>query len=120
MYVMLVGNPGTRKSTAIKGIVKVIAAAGFTAFAADKTNKEKFLMDLAGEQGSGGGRDSEEAITNLFGSSASNFGDPREMYIPADEFNEFVGGSVGSLDFLSLLGSLWQRLPKLLSRPVRG
>src|SRR5205814_9631083 len=55
MYVMLVGNPGTRKSTAIKGIVKVLAATGFTAFSADKTNKQKFVMHLTGEQVIGGG-----------------------------------------------------------------
>lgn len=32
-------------------------------------------------------------------------GEPREVFIVADEFNEFAGS--GNLDFLSLLGALW-------------
>lgn len=47
-YVMLVGNPGTRKSSAIKGVKKLIARAGYEHFSAEKTTKEKFLLDLEG------------------------------------------------------------------------
>lgn len=108
MYVMLVGNPGTRKSTAIKGIKQVLSATGYQNFSADKTNKEKFLMDLAGESDGkthGFSNESSEAVTNLFGGGEGNFGEPREMFIPADEFNEFAGS--GNIEFLSMLGALW-------------
>ena len=47
-YVMLIGNPGTRKSTAIKTSKKLLSSAGYDMFAAEKTTKEKFLQDLAG------------------------------------------------------------------------
>jgi hypothetical protein len=99
-YVMLVGNPGTRKSTAIKGAKRVLAATGYATFAAERTSKEKFLLDLQGEAGEQTG----EAVTNLFGNSAEHQ-TTREVFIVADEFNEFVGS--GNVEFLSLLGALW-------------
>lgn len=99
-YIMLVGNPGARKSTAIKGVKKIISAAGYTSFAAEKTSKEKFLMDLQGEPDEGG----EQPVINLFGGDSAG-GIPREVLIAADEFNEFTGS--GNTEFLSLLGTLW-------------
>lgn len=105
MYVMLIGDPGTRKSTAIKLAKKVTAAAGYDKFSAEKTSKEKFLLDLEGiEDDTGKVLDTSAAMRNLFGDDFVA-GDPREVFICADEFNEFVGS--GNLEFLSLLGSLW-------------
>lgn len=100
MYVMLVGNPGTRKSTAIKLSRKALSEIGYTTFAGDKTSKEKFLVDLAGESE---GTTESLMMETLCGAGCS--GDPREVYIVADEFNQFMGE--GNLDFISLLGSLW-------------
>src|SRR5712664_3382569 len=46
-YVMLVGESGTRKSTAIKHfMVPLLVDSGYKKFAAKKTSKEKFLEDL--------------------------------------------------------------------------
>ena len=42
MYTMLIGSPGTRKSTAIKLVKKLLNDAGYETIAADKTSKEKF------------------------------------------------------------------------------
>jgi hypothetical protein len=104
-YVMLIGDPGTRKSTAIKLAKKILAAAGYEKFAAPKTSKEKFLLDLEGiEDDSGTVIDTNRVMANLFGDDHIH-ADPREVYVVADEFNEFVGS--GNLEFLSLLGSLW-------------
>lgn len=100
MYVMLMGNAGARKTTAIHRATKLLKLAGYTNIAASKTSKEKFLMDLAGET---------EVVAqdnimnmNLFGGVA---GADCEMLIAADEFNVFVGN--GNLEFLALLGTLW-------------
>lgn len=109
---MLIGNPGARKSTAIKLSRKIISGTGYGTFAADKTTKEKFLLDLEGEmlpeasdytaKGKG-----NIVLQNLFGGLGEDTTgqDPKEMFIVADEFNEFVGN--GNIEFLSLLGSLW-------------
>jgi hypothetical protein len=104
-YIMLIGDPGTRKSTAIKLAKRIIASAGYDKFSAERTSKEKFLLDLEGvEDDEGAVADSNAAMRNLFGDDFVG-GDPREVFITADEFNEFVGSS--NLEFLSLLGSLW-------------
>lgn len=105
MYVMLIGDPGTRKSTSIKTAKRVVMAAGYDKFAAERTSKEKFLLDLEGVEGDDGTvLDNNAAMRNLFGDDFVA-GDPREVFICADEFNEFVGSS--NLEFLSLLGNLW-------------
>jgi hypothetical protein len=92
LFTMLVGEPGARKSSAIKLASKVLAATGYNKFAAEKTSKEKFLADLATQ----GDADSFDIFT------VSN---AAEVLINADEFNEFVG--TGNIEFLSLLGALW-------------
>jgi hypothetical protein len=120
MYTMLIGNPGTRKSSAIKSVARTLASAGYDKFAAERTTKEKFLLDLEGEtdedaylqQGRSKGKNTRDpgardilASLDLDDTSSIGDGIPREVFVTADEFNEFVG--TGNLDFLSMLGALW-------------
>lgn len=117
MYVMLIGNPGTRKSSAIKTAARILRSAGYDTFAAEKTTKEKFLLDLEGSEDSfdprlgrsTNGRNSPArdvlATLSLDDGAEEHDGIPREVFVTADEFNEFVG--TGNLDFLSMLGALW-------------
>jgi hypothetical protein len=100
MYTMLIGSAGTRKSSAIKLMRKLLIQAGYNTIAADKSTKEKFMLDLAGEGGSATEKDILEQ--NLFG--AANDQDA-EIFIMADEFNDFFGN--GNIEFISLLGNLW-------------
>jgi hypothetical protein len=106
MYIMLLGNAGSRKSTAIKVATKLLRATGYTSIAADRSTKEKLLLDLAGE--SSGSLEETDEITDL---DAALFGkggakeDASEMLIAADEFNVFIGN--GNIEFLSMLGSMW-------------
>ena len=105
LYVMFVGDPGTRKSTAIKNAAKIIREAGYEAFAAQKTSKEKWLLDMAGEENAPAkGKKGLDALEDISFDSGI-IGAPREMFIAADEFNNFVGA--GNLEFLSILGELW-------------
>lgn len=111
-YVMLVGEAGCRKSTAIKRAKKLIATTGYKTFVADKTTKEKLLMDL--EEGLDTIHDpnshlnvkrgqAKPTMIALFGEELSN--DPKECYIVADEFNAFLGHS--NLEFIDLLTNMW-------------
>lgn len=107
LYCMLMGDAGTRKSTAIKIAVNMLTAAGYRNIAADKTTKEKFLLDLSGagdiiadEHGKKSGFEILEE--NLFGGDDKHI---PELLIAADEFNVFVGN--GNIEFLSLLGVMW-------------
>lgn len=101
IYSMLIGSPGTKKSSAIKIGAKLLKQAGYTTFAARKTRQEKFLLDLAEQQEPG-----EEDILeqNLFADSPE-LQNPAECFVAADEFNNFIG--VGNLEFMSILGELW-------------
>jgi hypothetical protein len=99
---MLVGTPGTRKSTAIKLMKKLLTDSGYNKIAASKTTKEKFLMDLAGELSEGEVKSAEDFLDqNLFGTETSD----SEMFVMADEFNNFIGN--GNIEFISILGELW-------------
>jgi hypothetical protein len=125
IYCMLLGAAGTRKSTAIKVASKLIKKAGYSTFSASKTSKEQFLADLAKT-----GMSPESETTgddlldmNLWGAEAdaeSSMGSC-ELFVNADEFNDFVGN--GNIEFLSLLGNLWDlegdyRHSKLTSKSV--
>ena len=115
LYTMLIGSPGTKKSSAIKIGAMLLKQAGYNTFAARKTRQEKFLLDLAEQSekkdlsSNPGGFDILEQ--NLWGEDsldeASNYKNkpPAECFIAADEFNNFIG--LGNLDFVSILGELW-------------
>lgn len=111
IYCVLVGEPGARKSTAIRIARKLLSATGYSTIAADRTTKEKFLLDLQGEtqdlysdrtQRRGYDRQTAE---NLWGTGEVTDTSPREVYVTADEFNEFIGTS--NIDFCRMLGQLW-------------
>lgn len=108
LYCLLIGEPGARKSTSIKLIKKLLVESGYSLFAAEKTSKEAFLLDLQG-------RDEEQeaqalkkydtaTAQDLWGDSEQNK-EPREVFIAADEFNEFIG--INNSDFCTTLGNLW-------------
>ncbi len=101
LYTMLVGDPGSRKSTAIKQFVKLLNRAGYDHFSAEKTSKEKFLSDLANGVRSG---DDGFLDRDLFGDDAGS-GIYTPVMIAADEFNDFFSNNI--LEFVSTLGVLW-------------
>lgn len=106
------GNPGTRKNTAINLTKHLLSEAGFTLFSANKTRLEKFLLDLEGEESEPDSpfkrkKPGEIVITNLFGGDKDDVTGqlPRQVFIVAPEFNTFMPR--GDLDFLGDLGELW-------------
>jgi hypothetical protein len=101
MYILLMGVSGARKSTPIKRITGILRDAGYKNIAADKTSKEKFLLDLAGEFDTI--EKSPNSLVELI--ELSKLSEVKEVFISADEFNEFFGNN--PLEFASLLGTLW-------------
>lgn len=100
-YVILVGSPGVRKSSAIKMAKNVLAKSGFRSFAADKTRQEKFLEDLAMDDQLKEESDDGLALLDLDLDEKV----AKEVFVVADEFNLFMGQN--NLDFMTILGSLW-------------
>jgi len=115
MYTMLIGSPGTKKSSGIKIGAKLLKQAGYHTFAAKKTRQEKFLGDLAEQsmrQSSMSMLEEDILNTNIFGDAhvideAEQYINrpPAECFVAADEFNNFIG--IGNMDFISILGELW-------------
>lgn len=103
-FIKLMGSPGTKKSTAIKGAARLLREAGYDTFASEKTSKEKYLLDLGTAQGTGiTGSVSDLLDHDLWG--ANNTSEVRENWITADEFNDFFANNI--LEFCSTLGKLW-------------
>lgn len=129
IYAMLIGEPGARKSTAIKIAKKIVLAAGYdvSKIAADKTSKEKFLFDMAAQNDhslldDGDPKKARNGVDileqNLWGEEDYESKPPAEMFIAADEFNDFMG--TGNIDFISLLGNLWDYSGVFKSRVKNG
>lgn len=111
---MLIGEPGARKSSAIKDAKRLFRLSGYNNFSADKTRLEKFLLDLEGvtlDEPDTGTRGSlskaidldTATLENLWGDT--RLSDPKEVFIAADEWTDFAPR--GDTDFYSLLGNLW-------------
>lgn len=130
-YVMLLGSPGTRKSSSIKMFKELIVKTGYDTIAASKSSKEKFLMDMAGmddvEIGFNGypttgkkskAKTSEEILDENFGWNENKVSGPSEVFVMADEANNFFGNN--AIDFVSLLGELWDFNGTYSSRVKNG
>ena len=102
LYIMFVGDPGKRKSTAIKDLKKRVKAAGYQNICGDKVTMQKYLLDLAGV-GEGSIDDSNITEFNLGITLGTN--DYVESYINQDEFSDFIG--INNYPFISLLGNFW-------------
>lgn len=101
LYVMLIGGPGTGKGTTCGILQSVLQASNYRAFAADKSSKEKFIIDLAD------GFDLN-LDAGTFEYESLDFGEAKrkaECFILAEEFNDFIG--TNNLEFIALLTKLW-------------
>lgn len=110
LYVMLIGSPGTGKGTAINILQNLMLESGYKTFAADKSSKEKFLVDFH----QGFSFDGEEDGARDFGASSLDLdsmfaglsnGVAKEVFVIAEEFNDFIGSN--NIEFISLLTKLW-------------
>lgn len=99
VYALFLASAGSRKSTGINIVRKLLEQASYTNFAPKKTTKEKFLMKL-GDISSPPLSDDLES--QIFGESIAL---PAEIFIAAGEFNEFFGNDI--LSFCSMLGEMW-------------
>lgn len=105
-YIMLLGEAGSRKSTAIKTAKRTLKAAGYSTFSAEKISKEKFLEELAKDRT--GGMQASGLGTNILDQTLwgdLDESDYRQVWITADEFNEFFANNI--FEFCSTLGNLW-------------
>jgi hypothetical protein len=104
---MLMGESGTRKSTAINLAKSTLKLSGYNHFSAERTSKEKYLLDL-GEQNEDLDESGDISSASLFGNRFTSCEEDTRTtpnFIVAGEFNDFIGN--GNIEFMSILGNLW-------------
>ena len=120
MYVCLLGDAGTRKSSAISIGRKLLNTTGYCKFARERSSKEKFIKDLgegfevinsASHMKSKQGKKNRalDALEELIGEDCEEDLPSSEVYICAGELEDFLGQGDGA--FISLLTNLWDNLP---------
>lgn len=110
MYVMLIGDPAARKTTAITLAQKILQWTGYDRFSADKSSKERFLFDLLNIP-----FDEKAEIEEL---QELIIDQPSERFIVSDEFTDFVGKH--NLEFLTMLSKLWDNRDKYEHPKLHG
>lgn len=112
MYVMVVGVPGTRKSTAINICRRILQDSGYRTFSFTKTTKEKFLLDF--EEGFDVRTAKGDLDINALLDAPVHRTEGVEVYINCDEFVDFIGQ--GNVNFINLLTTMWDNLPEYQER----
>lgn len=115
MYVCLIGDAGSRKSSAISLARKVLAQSGYKKFARERTSKEKFLADLSSGFDNVSKSKSGEEIEEILDKSMA---DPDEVLVSAGELEDFLGS--GDTGFISLLTNLWDNLDEYSHGKMTG
>lgn len=111
-YILLMGAPGARKSSAIGISRELLSKAGYKTFAKDRSSKERFFSDMVKKL------DIDEEDFDL---EALVLDAPSEMTISNGEFLDFIGQ--GDMAFLTALTNLWDNLniyehPKMHGKDV--
>lgn len=126
LYVLLVGVPASRKSTALTIGRELIATTGYNTFAMEKTSREKFLLDFEegfdivtaiGQQVQKKGLlDSllDQPTTKIdmlamLNMPANLMARPKEVYLSLSEFCDFMGQN--NSNFATTLTTLYDNLP---------
>lgn len=103
MYVIIVDNPGTRKSSGINSYAKpLIKAAGYENMSASRTSKEMFWEDLAMNRFTVDYTIEPESLDDIQGDLS-----PRECWIVQDELADFLSGGQDVDGFCTNLAKLW-------------
>lgn len=108
-YIMLMGEPGTRKGSAMGVARKLLKKTGYTRFSKDKTSKERFLVDMKQYD------TTDESLEDL---EMLSMDSPSESYIMAGEFTDFIGQ--GNMDFVTFLTNVWDNLDKYEHPKLHG
>lgn len=109
-YILLMGTPGTRKGSAMSIGKRILKGANYRRFSADKTSKERFLMDMRHTDA-----DHSDSIEEL---ELLSMDSPAESYIMSGEFTDFIGQ--GNMEFITLLTNLWDNLDTYKQPKIQG
>ncbi len=109
-YIMFMGAPGSRKSTAVNIAKKLLSAAGYSRYAADKVSKEKFLMDMM--------QYDKNSLLDAADLEMLTLDEPAEVFVVAEEFTDFVGNN--NMEFITMLTKLWDCPSEYTNPKIHG
>lgn len=123
LYVLLVGVPASRKSTAITTGRELLTGSGYRCFAMEKTSREKFLLDFEegfdivtaiGQQMNkksllDGLLDKPIDMLAMLDMPANLMARGKEVYLSLSEFCDFMGQN--NSNFATTLTTLYDNLP---------
>lgn len=109
-YIMFMGAPGSRKSTAINIGKKLLSASGYSRYAADKVSKERFLMDMK--------QYDDSSLLDANELEMLTLDEPAEVFVVAEEFTDFVGNN--NMEFITMLTKLWDCPSEYVNPKIHG
>ncbi len=109
-YIMFMGAPGSRKSTAINIGKKLLSASGYSRYAADKVSKERFLMDMKQFE--------SNDLLDAADLEMLTLDEPAEVFVVAEEFTDFVGNN--NMEFITMLTKLWDCPSEYINPKIHG
>jgi len=112
-YILLVGDPGTRKGTAITPGKRLLGSSGYNKFSPDRLSPERFIIEL--ERAS---RIEINGVDGLIELENLTLEEVSELYVCTGEFGDFIGD--GNLNFIRLLTNLWDNLPEYKHPKIHG
>jgi len=113
-YILLVGDPGTRKGTAITPGKRLLRSSGYNKFSPDRISPERFIIELENASRVDIGNDP----TDLIELENLTLDEVSELYVNIGEFGDFIGD--GNLNFIRLLTNLWDNLPEYKHPKIHG
>ncbi len=112
-YILLVGDPGARKGTAITPGKRLLKSSGYAKFSPDRISPERFIIEL--ENASRIELNGEKDLIELENLTLEEVS---ELYVAIGEFGDFIGD--GNLNFIRLLTNLWDNLPEYKHPKIHG
>jgi hypothetical protein len=109
----LVGDPGTRKGTAINPSTQLLKESNFSKFSPDRLSAERFIIELEAS-----GRISADYLDGTIELEDMSMEAESEIYVNNGEFGDFIGD--GNLNFIRLLTNLWDNLPEYRHPKIHG
>lgn len=115
LYILLVGNPGARKGEALKPARNALQYISFDKLAPQRVSPERFLIEMFRLNAAATIELPDLELVTV--EELTNGHKPSEIYVVSDEFGDFIRGNT---DFIDLLTTLWDNLPKYEHPKIHG
>lgn len=114
MYILLVGNPGARKGTALKPASNALRYIDYNKLAPQRVSPERFIIEM--QRLNTIDTVDTDSLLDIPVENVTN-GQAHEIYVVSEEFGDFIRGNS---DFINTLTNMWDNLPKYEHPKIHG